>query len=284
MDLTLTGTNFQFGGSDDAKAEVWVGNTKANSVSALTATSVKGTFTDGIPVGTLKARIGFYDSAGAFLKWSNGVDHGAAITGINPAALDCSYAGGCEVTLTATPNGLLNTAKAGDLKLKVCGQDATFNIAGSSAGSVKAILPKTITKTSVSTFKVEVPMMINAQGTQVANTANDQANAFDGDTDTKSSCNAALTIPSTHRARLTKVKFFLPPMDKKYESHVGKTKFTATGAATTNKVFAYTVTEGWNTFDFSSAPLDDVTRLEFSTTSTVPCHINEVEYWGHVYP
>lgn len=76
--------------------------------------------------------------------------------------------------------------------------------------------------------------------------------AFDGDVYTGSECAVGIEIPATHRAILTKVRFFLGDMNNKYEAYTGFTKFKSDGTNPKDILFDDEVVEGWNEFDFTS--------------------------------
>lgn len=151
-DLTLAGTGLDTG--DSTKAEVWIGSTKADTTSAVSATSAKGTFNGKVPVGTLKARVKFFDSSSNLIGWSKSFEYTKALT-VSPPALSCSYMGGCEMTLNQA--GIQASAKSGDLDVSACGKSASYKLDTNTPDALKVFLPYVVTKTSVNQFKVQKP-------------------------------------------------------------------------------------------------------------------------------
>lgn len=127
-------------------------------------------------------------------------------------------------------------------------------MAGSSAGTLKAIVPVYATSNSLNLFKVQASEQI--KGTVTSLPANIGSLAFDGitSTDYKSSsndnCFVQVKFDDGKIGRVTSVKYYMNRMTDKQTNFVGKLKFqSSTDGATWTDVFAADtyMREGWNT-------------------------------------
>ena len=157
----MTGTNFPTVGYT---ASVIYKGITSDSATIDSATSITGTFTNGVPVSTtgstptirftptsrrmLSATTANYLEAAGTAELMNIVSVTSSTTG-----LECSFQGGCTYEVVAA--GLTSTLTSSTTdKIDVCGETCAIDTAASDASKVVCKLPYVATSYSYSNYKV----------------------------------------------------------------------------------------------------------------------------------
>ncbi len=149
--LVITGANF-FTADFTAKAKY--AGVEATSVTIDSANQVTATWTSGVPrFNTAVAPSLWFEGAQA-THWAAGtatVANAATVSAI-ASNVECSFQGGCEITLNQ--DGLLSSFGSEDTSLRVCGVNAEIKADASTSSTVKFNVPRLATTYSASNFKI----------------------------------------------------------------------------------------------------------------------------------
>ena len=177
-DKTLTLTVSGFSIDNTYTAKVYYGNLMVTSESITSSTEITAIFSNGLPPGAVSVRISF--EKGDRITYTAGSQETIALSASMNSPTSCSWAGGCllEVNQASIKEG----ATAGDIKVKVCGNEATLLTTQSTQDQIVLWAPHYSTTHSLDTYMVEQAKLIT--GTVTSLPVSDGVLAFDGITST----------------------------------------------------------------------------------------------------
>jgi hypothetical protein len=170
--------------------------------------------------------------------------------------VSCSFAGGCDFTVTSP--GLASVIKAHSTQnyIDVCSIKSDLDTAQSTSGQVSCKLPSLSTVYSNENFGIATVGVINSG--KYFGTGSNPENAFDGDwlnvnSDSSSDCNLGMEFKEGFVGLLNQVKYFLGEGD--HASLSGNLIFQGSNDGVTyTDIFTADdlVHEGWNYVEFGT--------------------------------
>lgn len=210
--VTLTGTDFDTSG---LTAIAHIHGAESSSCVIADATSVQCTWDGGVPATQGATRIDLYfrHATGYELHAYNPtpvtLDNTVTITATSPT---CSFAGGCDLELTAS--GLTSLLGADGNSVTVCEKECVLNTDATKSDSTKATcsVPALPTSYSITNFQIEEAGVLD--GTWFATESSEISKLTDYDnlvdyTDTSASCNFGTKFDANYYGVLDEAKIFI---------------------------------------------------------------------------
>jgi hypothetical protein len=294
--VTLTGSGFSI--TDFTSAWVSVAGMSADEVTVNGDTSVSATFDMGVPItnGAISPVLAFASDdedelSELYAVMSATLTNELDITAVNSP--DCSWAGGCALTIESTGTGLATAMNQGEAVVTVCDNVCVIDTDESAENEAVCYLPALHTVTSMNDFSLEAEDMIYGS-TNFADTDGQEDAAWDGSNDSNYvseastsgdtySCNFGTEFDSGKRGLLKSVAYMMNYFDR--DLLVDNLEFQGSddGALyTTLHSVSEEIHQGFNNIAFEEGSRPAYKFYRFLGSAATACKIGEVQLNGWI--
>eukprot|EP00117_Sycon_ciliatum_P030815 scpid3683/ scgid24216/ len=281
--LTFDGTGLLTSGFTEGIASV--SGVFADSVQ-VNSNSVVATWTNGVPAtsGPVTPFLALNHTTEAttlYASITGTIDNTLAVTAAS--TVSCSFAGGCELSVTA--NGLTSALASGAAHLTVAGEECEFDADNSDSSSAKCWLPVFKSIASINDFALEESTII--YGTEETADTDDEANKpWDSVnkyvyTSTASNCYFETSFDHGYVGLVKSIQYMMIDFDRTLFVDFFKIEGSNDGSSYTElHVADETIHEGYNTVSFNTPAA--YRHYKFSNSEAGGCKVGEVLLNGWV--
>lgn len=288
--FTITGTSFP---TDSIYTVYVIYNNAEHSGTVVSSEEIQATFTgNGVPLATsdLDVRVEFRENTspvtGIVAMDTQTVANAPAVSTFTPT-VSCSYAGGCEISVTAP--GIVASVLTNPTTsyIDVCGNQCLIDTTKSAESVLYCTLPELHTTYSVSTYSLGEEVTLT--GTLLATNSADQDKLIDGKNiifytdDTETGCYVGIQLKENHVGVLTEAKYYIGSVGT-YAPYVDSLILQGSQDGVTYTDI-YTVGaevhEGWNVYSEFDESSTYYRYYRYYGTQSGSCAVTEIKFLGN---